>query len=40
MHSVKDTDNDSANAVSLTSRAKGLVKIQIVSPSETTLSGY
>ena len=31
---------DSANSVSLTLRAKFLVKIQIGSPSETTLSVY
>ena len=40
LYSVKDTENESANSVSLTLRAKGLVKIQIGSPSETTLSVY
>ena len=40
LHSVKDTENESANSVSLTLRAKGLVKIQLGSPSETTLSVY
>ena len=38
LHSVKDTENESANSVYLTLRAKGLVKLQIGSPSETTLS--
>ena len=37
LHSVKDIENESANSVSLTLTAKGLVKIQIGSPSETTL---
>ena len=37
LHSVKDTENEAANSVSLTLTAKGLVKIQIGSPSETTL---
>jgi len=36
LHSV----TESANSVSLTLRPKGLVKIQIGSPSETTLSVY
>ena len=41
LHSVKDAENESANSVSLTLRAKGLVEIQIGSPSETiTLSMY
>ena len=40
LYSFKDTENESANSVSLTLRAKGLVKIQIGSPSETTLSVY
>ena len=40
LHSVKDTENESANSISLTLRAKGLVKIQIESPSETTLIAY
>jgi len=35
LHSVKDTENESANFVTL--RAKGLVKIQIGSPSEFLL---
>ena len=38
LHSVKDTENESANFVSL--RAKGLVKIQLGSSSETTLIVY
>ena len=38
LHSVKDTENESANSVYLTLRAKGLVKLQMGSPSETTLS--
>ena len=41
LHSVKDAENELANSVSLTLRAKGLVEIQIGSPSETiTLSMY
>ena len=40
LYSVKDTENESANSVSRTLRAKGLVKIQIGSTSETTLSVY
>ena len=40
LHSVKETENESANSVSLTLRAKVLVKTQIGSPSETTLSVY
>ena len=40
LHSVKDTENESVNSVSLTLRAKGLVKIRIGSPSETSLSVY
>ena len=40
LHYVKDTENESANSVSLTLRAKGLVKIQFGSPYETALSVY
>ena len=40
LHSFKYTENESANSISLTLRAKGLAKIQIESPAETTLSVY
>ena len=40
LHSVTDTENEPANSVSLTLRAKGLVEIQIGYPSETTLIVY
>ena len=40
LHSVTDTENELANSVSLTLRAKGLVEIQIGYPSETTLIVY
>ena len=40
LHSVKDTENESASSVSLTLIAEGLVKIQIGPSSETTLSVY
>ena len=40
LHSVKDTENESANSVSLTLRAKGLGNVPIGSPSETTRSVY
>ena len=40
LHSFEDTEIESANSVSLTLRAKDLVKTQIGSPSETTLSVY
>ena len=41
LHSFNDTENESADSVSLSNLiAKGPVKIQIGSPSETTLSVY
>ena len=40
LHSFKDTKNESANSVSPTLRAIGLVKVEIGSPSKTTLSVY